>query len=134
ENLALVDADIPGDNRLVRDLSVGEKAKVELTKAIARRPDVLILDEPTSVLTPAESEELFAVVRSLAAQDKVVILISHKIREVVSVATRTVVMRRGHIVADGRGMSAEALAKAMVEVEVEDSRPRLSPEIAEGTD
>ena len=113
ENLALVDLDMPGDDRLVRDLSVGEKAKVELTKAIAKKPDILILDEPTSVLTPTEAEELFATVRSLG---KIVIFISHKIREVVSVATRTVVMRRGRIVADGRGMGAEALAKAMVEV------------------
>ena len=115
ENLALVDVDMPGDNRLVRDLSVGEKAKVELTKAIAKKPDVLILDEPTSVLTPDESEELFNTIRALG---KTVIFISHKIREVVSVATRTVVMRRGRVVADGRGMSAEALAKAMVELQM----------------
>ena len=114
ENLALVDVHVPGDDRLVRDLSVGEKAKVELTKAIARRPAVLILDEPTSVLTPSEAEELFEVARSLAAENKIVILISHKIREVLSVATRTVVMRRGRIVADGHGMAAEELAEAMV--------------------
>ena len=115
ENLALVDVEMPGDDRLVRELSVGEKAKVELTKAVAKRPSVLILDEPTSVLTPTEAEELFAVARSLAAEGKIVILISHKIREVLSVATRTVVMRRGRIVADGRAMTAEELAKAMVE-------------------
>src|SRR2546423_1920163 len=106
ENLALVDVDLPGDDRLVRDLSVGEKAKVELTKAIAKRPRVLILDEPTSVLTPSEAEELFDVARSLAAEGRIVILISHKIREVLSVASRTVVMRHGRIVADGSGMTA----------------------------
>jgi ABC-type uncharacterized transport system ATPase subunit len=117
ENLALVDVDLPGDQRLVRDLSVGEKAKVELTKAIAKKPDILILDEPTSVLTPSEAEELFATARGLAADGKIVILISHKIREVLSVATRTVVMRRGRVVADGSHMSAEQLAKAMVQVE-----------------
>jgi len=116
ENLALVDVDVPGDDRLVRDLSVGEKAKVELTKAVAKRPAVLILDEPTSVLTPSEADELFDVARSLAAEQKIVILISHKIREVLSVATRTVVMRRGRIVADGSGMTAEDLAKAMVDL------------------
>jgi ABC-type uncharacterized transport system ATPase subunit len=114
ENLALVDVDLSGDNRLVRDLSVGEKARVELTKAIAKRPSVLILDEPTSVLIPSEAEELFDEARSLAAEDKIVILISHKIREVLSVATRTVVMRRGRVVADGSGMTAEELAAAMV--------------------
>jgi len=131
ENLALVGVDMPGDDRLVRDLSVGEKARVELTKAIAKAPSVLILDEPTSVLTPSEADELFDVARSLAAQNKIVILISHKIREVVAVATRTVVMRRGRIVADGRGMTAEALASAMVEVE--DRQSRLSKAF-EGTD
>ena len=131
ENLALVDVDMPGDDRLLRDLSVGEKAQVELTKAIARKPDVLILDEPTSVLTPSEADALFDVARSLAASGKIVILISHKIREVVSVATRTVVMRRGRVVTDGRGLSADALAKAMVEVEDRRSRPAKA---IEGTD
>jgi ABC-type uncharacterized transport system ATPase subunit len=105
---------MPGDDRLVRDLSVGEKARVELTKAIARHPSVLILDEPTSVLTPSEAEELFDTARSLAASGTIVILISHKIREVLSVATRTVVMRRGRIVADGSHVSAEELARVMV--------------------
>ena len=112
ENLALVDVDMPGDTRLVRDLSVGEKARVELTKAIAKRPDILILDEPTSVLTPLEAEELFDTARGFASEGKIVILISHKIREVLSVATRTIVMRRGKVVADGRGMNAEELARA----------------------
>ena len=114
ENFALVDVDMPGDERLVRDLSVGEKARVELTKAIAKKPDILILDEPTSVLTPSEADELFATARALAAAGKIVILITHKIREVLSVATRTVVMRRGRIAADGTNMSAEELAGAMV--------------------
>jgi ABC-type uncharacterized transport system ATPase subunit len=119
ENLALaagrkgsVDFDRP--ERLVRDLSVGEKAKVELMKAIARKPGVLILDEPTSVLTPGETSELFDVIRRLAAEGTSVLLISHKIAEVLSVATRTVVMRRGRVVADGKGMPAEHLANAMI--------------------
>ncbi|MDQ6800407.1 MAG: ATP-binding cassette domain-containing protein [Acidobacteriota bacterium] len=119
ENLALavgrkgtVDFDRP--ERLVRDLSVGEKAKVELMKAIARKPDILILDEPTSVLTPGETAELFDVIRGLANAGTAILLISHKIAEVLSVATRTVVMRRGRIVADGSGMSADRLANAMI--------------------
>jgi ABC-type uncharacterized transport system ATPase subunit len=119
ENLALavgkktsVDFDRP--ERLVRDLSVGEKAKVELMKAIARKPSILILDEPTSVLTPSETSELFEVIRRLAAAGTSILLISHKIAEVLSVATRTVVMRRGRIVADGTGMSADQLASAMI--------------------
>lgn len=100
--------------RLVRDLSVGEKAKLELIKASARRPRILILDEPTSVLTPDETAEIFAVTRRLAAEGTSVLLISHKIREVLSVATRTVVMRRGRIV--GENLTADQMAASMVEV------------------
>ncbi|HXA20335.1 MAG TPA: ATP-binding cassette domain-containing protein [Thermoanaerobaculia bacterium] len=102
-------------NRRVGDLSVGEKAKLELIKAIARHPPVLILDEPTSVLAPTEARELFDVMRRLAAAGTAVIFISHKIPEVLEVATRIVVMRRGKIVVDGGVMSAGELAEAMVE-------------------
>jgi simple sugar transport system ATP-binding protein len=101
--------------RRVADLSVGEKAKLELIKAIARHPRLLILDEPTSVLAPAEARELFDVMRSLAGAGTTVVFISHKIPEVLEVATRIVVMRRGRIVVDGAQMTAEALAEAMVE-------------------
>jgi simple sugar transport system ATP-binding protein len=102
-------------HRRVADLSVGEKAKLELIKAVARRPRFLVLDEPTSVLAPAEAGELFAVMRGLAAAGTTVVFISHKIPEVLEVATRVVVMRRGRIVADGAGMGAEELASLMVE-------------------
>jgi len=102
-------------NRRVADLSVGEKAKLELIKAIARHPRVLILDEPTSVLAPTEARELFDVMRRLAAAGTTVIFISHKIPEVLEVATRIVVMRRGRIVVDGGTMSATELAEAMVQ-------------------
>ncbi len=101
--------------RRVASLSVGEKAKLELIKAIARHPRVLILDEPTSVLAPSEAQELFAVIRNLAAQGTTVVFISHKIPEVLEVASRIVVMRRGRIIVEGGAMSAEALAEAMVE-------------------
>ena len=101
--------------RRVADLSVGEKAKLELIKAIARHPRFLILDEPTSVLAPTEARELFDVMRRLAATGTTVVFISHKIPEVLEVATRIVVMRRGRIVADGGAMTAEELAEKMVE-------------------
>ena len=117
ENLRLAlgrDVRFDRPERLVRDLSVGEKAQVELIKAIAPKPRILILDEPTSVLTPAETSDLFGTIERLAREGTSVLLISHKIAEVLSVATRTVVMRRGRIVADGRNMSAEELATAMV--------------------
>ena len=105
--------DLRDVTRRVGDLSVGEKSKVELIKAIARKPKVLILDEPTSVLAPTEAAELFAVMRRLAAAGTIVVFISHKIPEVLAVATRVVVMRGGKIVAEGG--SAEELAQAMVE-------------------
>jgi general nucleoside transport system ATP-binding protein len=114
ENLALVGATaseikLPDESRLVADLSIGEKSKLELTKAISRRPSLLILDEPTSVLTPAETAELFAVMRRLAAQGTIVVFISHKIPEVLEIATRVVVMRGGCIVAEGG--TAEEIAR-----------------------
>src|SRR5438067_9324095 len=105
--------DLRDVTRRVGDLSVGEKSKVELIKAIARKPKVLILDEPTSVLAPTEAAELFAVMRRLAAAGTIVVFISHKIPEVLAVATRVVVMRAGKIVAEGG--SAEEIAHAMVE-------------------
>jgi len=107
--------DLRGFHRRVADLSVGEKSKLELIKAIAGHPRFLILDEPTSVLAPAEARELFDVMRRLAADGVTVVFISHKIPEVLEVATRIVVMRRGRIVVDGGAMSAEQLAEAMVE-------------------
>jgi ABC-type uncharacterized transport system ATPase subunit len=107
--------DLRGFHRRVADLSVGEKSKLELIKAIAGHPRFLILDEPTSVLAPAEARELFDVMRRLAADGVTVVFISHKIPEVLEVATRIVVMRRGRIIVDGGAMSAEQLAEAMVE-------------------
>jgi simple sugar transport system ATP-binding protein len=92
-------------------------------KAIAKRPRVLILDEPTSVLGPAEARELFDVMRKLAANGTTVVFISHKISEVLEVAQRVIVMRRGRIVAEGTSMTAEELAVAMVDVQPALSRP-----------
>jgi general nucleoside transport system ATP-binding protein len=117
--------DLRGFHRRVADLSVGEKSKLELIKAIAGHPRFLILDEPTSVLAPAESRELFDVMRRLAADGVTVVFISHKIPEVLEVATRIVVMRRGRIIVDGGVMSAEQLAEAVVEKRSrEDTRRR----------
>ena len=107
-----------GVSRRISELSVGEKSRVELIKALANHPRVLILDEPTSVLTPPETDALFDVVRRLAAGGAAVIFISHKIPEVLAVATRTVVMRAGRIVAEGTNMTGERLAHAMVDVSV----------------
>jgi general nucleoside transport system ATP-binding protein len=107
--------DLRGIARPARELAVGEKSKLELIKAIARKPKLLILDEPTSVLTPYESDELFRVMRRIAADGTAVVFISHKIREVIAVAPRVVVMRRGRVAAESASMTAEELAAAMVE-------------------
>jgi len=129
ENLALATRTSPRDaeriiastgialadvNRRAGDLAVGEKSKLELIKAIARDPELLILDEPTSVLTPFESEELFQVMRMLAAKGTAIVFITHKIREVTAVASRVVVMRRGEVVADSPSMTENEIADAMV--------------------
>ena len=100
----------------VDTLSVGSQQKVEIVKALHRGAQVLILDEPTAVLTPQESDDLFRVARGLAAGGRTVVFISHKLREVLSVAERVAVMRRGRLVAEVRAAntSPQELAALMV--------------------
>ncbi len=81
----------------VGDLSVGEQQRVELIKALFREADILILDEPTAVLTPGEVDDFFGVVRSLVDQGKSIIFITHKLREVLAVADRITVLRNGRV-------------------------------------
>ena len=83
---------------LVYTLPVGVKQRVEILKALYRGADILILDEPTSVLTPQEVEELFKAIRALKRQGKTVIFISHKLREVLEICDRITVLRRGKVV------------------------------------
>jgi ABC-type uncharacterized transport system ATPase subunit len=92
----LVDPDARVDR-----ISVGQQQRVEILKALYRGAEILILDEPTAVLTPQEASELFGVVRSLTAQGKSVIFISHKLNEVTEIADRISVLRRGEIIAEG---------------------------------
>ena len=80
---------------VVRDLSVGVRQRVEILKTLARGARVLILDEPTAVLTPQETDELFATLKELVAQGMTIIFITHKLREVVEVSQRVTVMRMG---------------------------------------
>jgi len=82
----------------VRDLPVGMQQRVEILKALQREARVLVLDEPTAVLTPQEAHELFAVVRRLAASGRTVVFISHKLLEVMDVADRVTVMRKAQVV------------------------------------
>src|SRR3712207_2824316 len=79
----------------VERISVGMQQRVEILKALYRGADILILDEPTAVLTPQEAEELFEIVRSLTEQGKSVVFITHKLHEVLAIADRITVLRRG---------------------------------------
>lgn len=110
-----VDPDI-----MVEDLPVGVQQRVEIIKVLYREADILILDEPTAVLTPQEVVELFNVIRSLVDQGKSVIFISHKLKEVLSIADRITVLRDGRVVGNTTPDEATeaSLAKMMVGREV----------------
>ena len=98
-------------------LSVGEQQRVELLKMLYRGADVLVMDEPTAVLAPQEIDGLFETLRSMVAQGKSVIFISHKLNEVASIADRVSVLRRGKVTASGvsaKGVSKQELASMMV--------------------
>jgi ABC-type uncharacterized transport system ATPase subunit len=105
----------------VWQLSVGEEQRVEILKMLYRGADVLIMDEPTAVLAPTEVEELFRVLRSMTAQGKSIVFISHKLGEVMSIADRVTVLRKGQVTAAGldvRDTDAASLARLMVGREV----------------
>ncbi|MGE5423470.1 MAG: ABC transporter ATP-binding protein, partial [Ignavibacteriales bacterium] len=82
----------------VGQLSIGEQQRVEILRALYRKSDVLIMDEPTTVLTPDEVKDLFSILRRMAAQGKAIILITHKLHEVMAVADSVTVLRRGEVV------------------------------------
>ncbi len=100
----------------VGELSVGLQQRVEILKALYRGADILILDEPTAVLTPPEADALFELLRSLKEQGKIVILITHKLREIMAITDRVSVMRRGEMVAtvETANTSPPELAELMV--------------------
>lgn len=101
---------------IIEKLPVGLQQRVEIIKALYRRADILILDEPTAVLTPQESQELFKIMRELSAQGVSIIFITHKLKEVFEVATHIVVMRGGKVVGTTTPTEAtrESLAAMMV--------------------
>ena len=100
----------------VGELSVGLQQRVEILKALVRGAEILVLDEPTAVLTPAEADRLFDMLRVLKGQNKTIIFITHKLREIMSLTDRVSVMRRGEMVAtfDTLKTSPPELADAMV--------------------
>ncbi len=105
---------------VIADLPVGVQQRVEILKALYRGARVLILDEPTSVLTPQETDDLFRVLRRLRAEGKSIILITHKLQEIMAVTDRVTVMRDGAVVETlaTRGTTREHLAQLMVGREV----------------
>jgi simple sugar transport system ATP-binding protein len=104
----------------IESISVGMQQRVEILKALYRGAEILILDEPTAVLTPQEAEELFAILRSLQAEGKSIIFISHKLGEVLAIADRITVLRRGKTIetVPREGATEEGLARLMVGREV----------------
>src|SRR5512136_826556 len=100
----------------VRDLTVGAQQRIEIVKALYRSADILILDEPTAVLTPQEADELFVIMRGLVKQGKSIVFITHKLREVFAVADRISVMRAGQMV--GTVKPAEATSELLAEMMV----------------
>ncbi|HEY0606293.1 MAG TPA: ABC transporter ATP-binding protein [Herpetosiphonaceae bacterium] len=106
---------VPPD-ALVQDLPVGVQQRVEILKALYRKADILILDEPTAVLTPQEAEDLFRVMRSLVESGKSIIFISHKLKEVLSIADRITVLRRGKVVGDALPEQATEVSLASMMV------------------
>jgi general nucleoside transport system ATP-binding protein len=105
---------------VVEDLSVGQQQRVELLKALYRRAELLILDEPTAVLTPQEVEEFFAILRRMRGQGKTVIIITHKLSEVLAISDHVTVMRDGRVVGHVKTSETTAaeLARLMVGREV----------------
>lgn len=107
-------------NAKIETLSVGMQQRVEIIKTLYKGAEILILDEPTAVLTPQEVKELFATLRSLVAQGKTIIFITHKLKEVMELSNRITVLRNGKVV--GNVMTSETneakLAKMMVGREV----------------
>ena len=100
----------------VADLSVGERQRVEILKALYREARILILDEPTAVLTPQETETLFQTLKKLVDKGMSIIIISHKLHEILQISDRIVVLRRGRVVAETKTADADraGLAEAMV--------------------
>ena len=116
---------------VIEDLSVGHQQRVEILKALYRQAQILILDEPTGVLTPAEADQLFRILARLKEEGKTIILITHKLREIMNATDTVSVMRRGEMTATVKTSetSPEQLAELMVgrkvllEIEKQPSNP-----------
>jgi general nucleoside transport system ATP-binding protein len=105
---------------LVGDLSVGERQRIEITRCLLQEPELIILDEPTSVLTPQEADKLFVTLERLRSEGKSILYISHRLEEVKRLCDRATVLRHGKLVSecDPRQETANSLARMMVGAEV----------------
>ena len=123
----------------IYDMSVSQKQTVEIVKVLYRGADILILDEPTAVLTPQETDKLFAVLRNMRADGKAIVIITHKMHEVEALSDRVAVLRHGHFVGDmlTKDTDAQEMTNMMVGHPVElnihrpepvDPKPRITVE------
>jgi len=117
-------------NKKIYNMSVGEKQTVEILKVLYRKADILILDEPTAVLTPQETERLFKILRRMREEGCAVIIITHKLNEVLAISDRVTILRKGKSVAtvDTLKTDAKKLTELMVgrPVELSINRPKTS--------
>lgn len=115
---------------IVDSVNVGQRQRVEILKTLYRKAEILILDEPTAVLTPQETQDLFKAVRTLVQQGKTVIFITHKLREVKEISDRVTVMRHGKMIGtvDTKDVTREQMANMMVgrEVFLNITKPAMS--------
>ena len=116
-------------NQKVYEMSVSQKQTLEIVKVLYRGADILILDEPTAVLTPQETERLFTVIRNMKADGKAVIIITHKLHEVLSISDRVAILRKGEYVGDITTKDADesTLTAMMVGEKVELNIERPEP-------
>lgn len=112
-------------NRAVHRLSVGEKQRIEIVRCLLQNPSLLIMDEPTSVLTPQEADKLFETLRQLASEGCSILYISHKLEEVQQLCQSATILRQGRNVAvcDPRQETARSMAQLMVGTELHEPKP-----------
>jgi general nucleoside transport system ATP-binding protein len=116
---------------IVADLSVGEQQRIEIVRCLLQKPRLLIMDEPTAVLTPQEADQLFTVLLRLAREGCAVLYISHRLEEVKRICHAVTILRQGKVVAraDPAGESAASLARLMVGTDIHEIRPaRAAPQ------
>ncbi len=114
----------------IEELGVGDRQRIEILKALLRDPQLLVLDEPTAVLAPAEIDQLFRLLRTLAEEGRAVVLVAHKLDEILSIADRVTVLRRGRTVmtAAGADIDTAILTDAMVGSSSSDGDVPMTPD------